>query len=141
MELPPRFASKFSVDAATGCWVWTACRLANGYGQYRLNTHLAVLVHRYAYELLVGPIPAGLEIDHLCKNRACCNPAHLEPVTRLENIRRSDHFDFGWLRNKTHCKRGHPFDEANTSHPSDGSRQCRTCIRMRAAERRARKAA
>lgn len=74
------------VDGA--CWEWIGARIAAGYGVFwngRLNTY----AHRFAYELLVGPIPAGLTIDHLCRNTSCVNPAHMEPVTRAENNRRT----------------------------------------------------
>jgi hypothetical protein len=78
---------KADVDA---CWEWTGSRTPHGYGQIRESGVGSALVHahRVAYEAAVGPIPEGLEIDHLCRNRACCNPAHLEPVTHQENIQR-----------------------------------------------------
>lgn len=94
-----------------GCWEWTGQRTAAGYGQYRRN-----YTHRLSYEQHVGAIPEGLEIDHLCRNRACCNPDHLEPVTHAENMRRGS---FGM---RTHCPRGHAYDAA-----SKGGRYCTTC--------------
>jgi hypothetical protein len=83
------------------------------------------LLHRLTYELFTGlPIPEGLQIDHLCRNRACVKPTHLEPVTMQENLNR------GESRNvyRTHCRNGHEFTEENTYiHPTGGSRTCRTC--------------
>lgn len=83
-----RFKGKWVVDPLVGCWVWTAASNGRGYGRIWVDgrPHPA---HRVAYEIHVGPIPAGMEIDHLCRNRGCVNPAHLEPVTRRENLRRA----------------------------------------------------
>lgn len=79
----------YRVDAATGCWVWQrATTKSGGYGQIRVGGRIQ-MAHRYYYEKHVGPIPAGLHIDHLCKNTVCVNPSHLEPVTQAENNRRS----------------------------------------------------
>ena len=79
-----RFWSK--VNKTDTCWIWTAAKNQDGHGRFRHGR--LVLAHRFAYELLVGPIPKGLDLDHLCQNPACVNPAHLEPVTRKENTRR-----------------------------------------------------
>ncbi len=130
-----RFWAK--VDKAGECWVWTACRLPAGYGQFNWNGR-KVYTHRKAYEMLVGPIWPGLHIDHLCRNRACCNPAHLEPVTCAENLRRGEagkdirSAQASSARRKASkpvCKNGHPFSEANTiSRQRDGGgRGCRQC--------------
>jgi len=118
------------------CWIWTA-GLAEGYGQFRYpGGHSA---YRYAYELLVGPVPEGLQLDHLCRNRACVNPAHLEPVTALVNQHRGETIA---ARNaaKTHCPQGHEFTPENTYVNSKGSRECLICRRItyREAQRRAR---
>lgn len=114
------------------CWSWTGWIDGGGYGTMRVGgrTGRTVSVHRIAYELSNGPIPEGLEIDHLCRNRACCNPAHLEAVTHAENNRRSDSPSAVAAR-VTHCPKGHPYDEANTHRyrkPHGGwGRQCRRC--------------
>jgi len=93
MQLADRFASKYDV-AADGCWVWNAARTGSGYGNLYVGRGADgrkkyAPAHRVAYELLVGPIPAGLSLDHLCRNRSCINPQHLEPVTVAENNRRA----------------------------------------------------
>lgn len=71
-----------------GCWLWTAYRNRDGYGRFRPYRRDQVMAHRYAYELMVGPIPDGLQLDHLCRNPGCVNPSHLEAVTERENLGR-----------------------------------------------------
>jgi len=117
----------------SGCWLWTASRNPGGYGQIWANGKAARHAHRIAYELLVGPIPDDLELDHLCRVRHCVNPAHLEPVTHAENVRRGNMEikRLAVIRGRTHCKRGHPFDDANTYVTPDGRRQCRVCMKLR----------
>lgn len=108
----------------TGCWLWGAYVSENGYGKIGFEGK-TLYAHRVAYELLRGPISDDFELDHLCKVRSCVNPDHLEPVSRLENVRRSS------VANKTSCKNGHPFSEENTWVEKNGSRHCRECARLR----------
>lgn len=107
------------------CWVWQAGRFDNGYGAFGVN-RVNRGAHRVAYEWLVGPIPAGMTLDHLCRVRHCVNPAHLEPVSRGENVLRGEGRSAENAR-KTHCKRGHPLSGDNVR-LSGGGRTCRTCV-------------
>ena len=108
------------------CWTWTGYVTNLGYGRVWANGK-ASPAHRVVYELLVGPIPADLTIDHLCKNTRCVNPDHLEAVTMRENVIRGTG-PSAVNAAKTHCMYGHPFDEANTYLRRDGrGRQCRAC--------------
>lgn len=115
-----------------GCLTWGLQLTSAGYGSLTING-ANVYAHRFAYERFVGPIPDGHEIDHLCRNRACCNPAHLEAVTRRINQLRGLG-PVGLNAAKTHCVNGHEFTEANTyirkdtTHPT---RMCRACHRER----------
>jgi hypothetical protein len=110
------------------CWNWTGAIAGAGYGRvYFRKPRPPVYAHRFAYEQLVGSIPAGLEIDHLCRNRICVNPEHMEPTTHRTNVLRGTS---PWAENaqKTECLRGHPLSGSNLYlHPSNGSRACRTC--------------
>lgn len=130
-----RFLSKFEA-CNEGCWPWKAYVAYNGYGQIGLAGKV-VYAHRFSYELFRGPIPLGLELDHLCRNRRCVNPWHLEVVTRAENTRRGVGVGMGQSR-KTHCPHGHEYELTNTYRTRDGWRQCKICHRNRLRERRER---
>jgi hypothetical protein len=124
MTLPDRFWAK--VDASGDCWEWTGSHTSRGYGQIWTGARTEVS-HRVVWEMLVGPIPDGLQIDHLCRNRSCVNPDHLEPVEPRENYLRG----FGPAARharQTHCGWGHEFTDDNTFWYR-GSRLCRACNR------------
>lgn len=114
-----RFFSK--VYFTSDCWIWIAGKMYGGYGTFYLDgkRHPA---HRVMYEAVVGPIGEGLELDHLCRNPACVNPSHLEPVTHKENVRRG-------LKGRmvTVCSHGHAYTPENTYFLPDGRRMCRSC--------------
>lgn len=176
-----RFMAKVDVQPG-GCWLWFGAISAKGYGRFMLDGRNR-LAHRVAFEIFVGPIPAGLTIDHTCEDRACVNPEHLEPVTNRENLERgfwpatafktrcSQGHRLELVANgsrricricdrasqrryrqrlrdagriglpsaaKTHCPRGHVYDELNTYRtPGSGHRLCRTCRTERQRLRRA----
>lgn len=136
-SLPIRFREKFVVDDETGCWNWTANLNNAGYGKiWCRDRKKKVYAHRFAYEVIRGPIPDGLVLDHLCRNPKCCNPEHLEAVTFAENLRRGE----GGLRRqqlmaaRTHCIHGHELTEENT-YRHRGARHCRACRRAHDAGR------
>jgi len=94
-----------------GCWEWTGALTTRGYGEIRCPDRRSPrAVHRLMYEMVIGRVPEGLVLDHLCRNRRCANPDHLEPVTNLVNIRRGTHSN----AIKTHCAKGHHYDRENT---------------------------
>ena len=128
-----RFWSKVEIGDANGCWLWTKGIQHHGHAQFSVNGK-AVYAHRFAYELMVGPIPEGLVLDHLCSTPACVNPAHLEAVTPRENALRSRMVKVATA--KTHCPRGHEYNSENTQ-LIGGRRFCRACKREKIAEKRA----
>ena len=121
-----RFWAK--VSKTEGCWLWTGC-INDGYGQFRLGGATRCYAHRYSYGLLVGQVPPGLCLDHLCRNRACVKPVHLELVTMRENLLRGQGIPAREAK-QTHCLRGHPLYGTNLYRPPDGSRECRTCRKL-----------
>lgn len=129
---PEKFAEVFwsRTDQSGTCWLWLGTVARDGYGKAAYGRP----AHRVAYELAVGPIPEGLEIDHVakrgCTHLNCVNPAHLEAVTGAENQRRK-------ALARTHCKWGHLLDEANTYRRRRGSRDCRACHNQRERQKRA----
>ena len=125
-----RFWEKVDQRGPDECWPWLASTTSHGYGTLRLWPTGALTAHRVAYELAYGEIPEGLTIDHLCRNRICCNPYHLEAVSLHENILRGNGRSAINAR-KTHCIRGHRFSAENTYITPNGRRQRRTCKRER----------
>lgn len=135
-----RILERLDLGEETGCWVWPGAS-REGYGRATVAGK-QVTVHRYMWERMRSPIPEGLTLDHQCEARLCCNPRHLKVATLAHNVSRS------WLteaenprknrnRDKTHCPRGHPYDERNTYLYVDGQgRRCRTCGREDAARKR-----
>lgn len=119
------------------CWFWSGHIDKHGYAQISKGDRASGVTRaaRVAYELYRGPIPEGMQPDHLCRNRECVNPWHLELVTSRENTLRGEGVSAQNAR-KTHCKNGHAFDEANTYHPKKGGRACRACSRDSYARRR-----
>lgn len=127
------------IEFTDTCWLWLGRANKGGYGLAwlgRSSTPVATSAHRVVYERLVGPIPPDMQLDHLCRNRRCVNPHHLEVVTPRVNTLRGVGIS---AQNAvaTHCKRGHPFDPANTLIDIRGSRVCRACRRELYLQRRA----
>ena len=144
-DLPLRFKAKvrvtdrYPIGLDRGpCWEWLGCKTPRGYGQY-FPPRSRGYAHRFSYEFYNGSIPIGLEPDHLCRWTSCVNPAHIEPVTHSENMRRSARYHLyrpiPYSAEKTHCPKGHPYDSVNTYYRPErkgrpgkpGGRGCKTC--------------
>lgn len=128
-----RIAESVQVNPNTGCWIWQKSKSRNGYGKMfvgskRDGTNRLGEAHRVAYEAYRGPIPAGLECDHLCRRRDCVNPDHIELVTHMENMLRGNTLvALGAYRKR--CRRGHPLAGDNLVVERNGTRRCRACRR------------
>lgn len=130
-----RLMAKVDVNPG-GCWEWTASKNRDGYGKFATGRGGWIGAHRAAYQLIVGPIPDGKELDHLCRNRGCVNPDHLEPVEHKVNVRRGalGQTTAARQRGKTHCPQGHEYTPENTRMCRTG-RSCRQCQSDRNAAR------
>lgn len=122
-----RFESKYKIDSKTGCWNWVAGLQEGGYGQF--SSKETGLAHRYSYILYTGPIPKGTQIDHLCFNRKCVNPNHMEAVSPRLNVLRSNNIASKNFY-KTKCWRGHDFSVDNTYRAPTGNRHCKSCRKI-----------
>lgn len=116
---------RISPEPNSGCWLWVFAQDQLGYGRATVGGR-SQGAHRVVYELEKGPIPSGLELDHLCRTRICVNPDHLEPVTHAENVRR------GSAATATHCKAGHEYTASDVRRVGGRvNRHCRECARRR----------
>lgn len=130
---PERFWAKVNGGDYTTCWTWTAYLDSNGYGRFNVGGRAGRMdgAHRVAYRMLVGDVPDGCELDHLCRNRACVNPWHLDPVPHRINTLRGIAGAVNAARQRavTHCPRGHEYSPENTARRKTGARRCKACGR------------
>jgi hypothetical protein len=130
-----RFNACYAIEPITGCWLWQRQILPLGYGVFCMGkeygeAHKNTGAHRAAWRLFRGAIPAGFEVDHLCRVRACVNPDHLQLLTKSENMQQSNSAS-AQNRRKTHCLRGHLLTSENVHVAADGGRRCRQCAVIR----------
>lgn len=125
---------------ASGCWEWVGGFSGEGYGSVHIHHVGSRGAHRVSYAVFIGLVPKGLGLDHLCRNRACVNPWHLEPVTDRVNILRGESPSAVNAR-KTHCNYGHAFTEENTARDRRGRRSCKECRKRNNRKYRAARAA
>lgn len=129
MQLAERVRSKVEIDD-DGHWIWQAAiGKQDGYGRVSVGKKV-MLAHRVSYELFVAPIPAGYQVDHVCRVKACINPVHLEAVPPAINTQRAMPYRRNAQAKRTHCPSGHEYSEENTRLDPAGSRHCRTCDRL-----------
>ena len=130
MNLPEHIFNKTMFEPNTGCWIWTGAKGKSGYGNIGINKK-TYSIHRIVYEIEKGQIPIGYQIDHLCNNKICINPYHLEAKTPKENIIRALKISKNHHMNKTHCKRGHEFTKENIYFNQNvNGRICKICRRL-----------
>lgn len=123
-----RFWEKVLPANVDACWIWQSTLTEDGYGRFYLRPGRKVMAHRHSWESFFGPIPDGLFLDHLCRQRRCVNPYHLDVVTNLVNAQRGKAgINFSA---RTHCSRGHEYNEENTYYKPSGKRICRACGRI-----------
>lgn len=130
----PRFLAK-TVRAPSGCLIWMAAREYNGYGVFHPKRGMTTTAHRASHILFIGPIPEGFHVDHLCRNRRCVEPTHLQAVTPYENVVVRGTGRSAANAIKTRCIHGHPFDAENTYYDPKGGRACRACKAIHQATR------
>ena len=134
--LRERFEAKVSIEPNTGCWLWAASVNRHGYGCIKEKGSV-LRAHRVSWLLHVGPVPEGLELDHLCRVRCCVNPSHLRAVTSRENTLAGEGLTARQAR-QTHCKRGHSLEGPNLRIEAGGRRRCMACEKLRNACKAAR---
>ena len=135
-SIESRFWPKVKIAIPESCWLWTAGRIGNGYGQF-WNGKKNTFAHRVSYELTYGPIPPQLVIDHICRTPLCVNPRHLRAISHRMNTLVGNGATAAHAR-KTHCPRGHRYDLLNTHVSKHNERSCRTCHRLDEQKRRER---
>ncbi len=139
-RLPKRFWSKVQPCPMSGCWIWVGGHNGHRYGIVSRDGR-QTLSHQWTFDVAYGAVPVGMEIDHKCNTRECCNPAHLRPLTHADNLARSNSVS-SVNRRATHCPTGHEYTFENTyRNPRNGDRQCKQCRARHEAKRSAKRKA